>query len=96
MATPSSNASSTTASSTSRPTYYIWTGVGAIVDLDGEGYPEATNREDALRIFFEIASTKDMVLFERVGTVAYLLAARMLAPGFVVTSSDDTRLFRKE
>jgi len=60
------------------PSYYAWSGVGAIEDFDGENILEAKNRLDALSLFVLLVTnrTDDLTLWERDGNNAVLLAAK--------------------
>lgn len=60
-------------------TYYVWAGVGAIEDLDGDGdHPAVDNRMDAIALFSLLAHqrTTDLSLWERDGDKAKLIAAK--------------------
>lgn len=58
-------------------TYYVWSGVGAIQDFDGEDLPHALNRTQAILIFKEFVEKQnhksDWTLWERDGQKARLI-----------------------
>jgi hypothetical protein len=58
-------------------TYYVWDGVGDILDMDGEDdLPLANTRAEALRAFATLVRQRpdhDWILWERNGTTARLI-----------------------
>lgn len=76
-------------------TYYVWTGVGEVVDLDGDGAPLATDFLSALACFNLVDPTSDATLWERDGPRASLLAARIHGPVFYAASPSMTTVVRK-
>lgn len=60
-------------------TWYVWSGVGAIEDLDGlDDEPKVVNRLDAMALFALLASQRegDLTLWERNGDKATLLCTK--------------------
>lgn len=58
--------------------YYVWAGVGAIEDLDGDDHPAVDNRLDAIALFslLSVQRRTDLSLWERDGDTAKLIAAK--------------------
>lgn len=72
-------------------TYYVWAGVGAIEDLDGDDHVLVSDRTEAVAAFMTIAAEqkRDLTLWERDGDTAKLVAARF---GYeVMLVMDETR-----
>lgn len=69
-------------------TYYVWAGVGAIEDLDGEDHPLVKSRLDAIALFALLATQRqtDLTLWERDGDKATLLAAKQGGPVITIWS----------
>lgn len=59
-------------------TYYVWSGVGAIEDLDGTDHHAVDDRQDAIAFFSVLATQRktDLTLWERDGDTAKLIAAK--------------------
>lgn len=70
-------------------TWYVWAGVGAIEDLDGEGdEPKVANRLDAMALFALLASQRqgDLTLWERTGDKATLVCTKQSGQVVVIWS----------
>ena len=79
--------------------YYVWAGVGAVEDLDGDDHPAVDNRLDAIALFslLSVQRRTDLSLWERDGDTAKLIAAKF---GYDVTlvidqSRNVTNVIRK-
>ncbi len=80
-------------------TYYVWSGVGAIEDLDDVDHPDVNNRLDAIALFSLLAVQRngDLTLWERDGPVAKLIAAKFEYDVAVIVddSKPTTHVIRK-
>lgn len=78
-------------------TYYVWAGVGAIEDLDGEDHPLVTNRLDAIALFALLCNQRqgDLTLWERDGEKATLLSAKQCGPVVGIWSGQYTHTLLK-
>ena len=79
-------------------TYYVWAGVGAIEDLDGEDqHPLVTNRQDAIALFALLCNQRqgDLTLWERTGDKAVLISAKHSGPVIGIWGGQYTHTFLK-
>ncbi len=59
-----------------QPTYYLWAGIGAVEDLDGDDWPACADRFAAVRELAKKQSDpRDWTLWERLGHSVRLVAA---------------------